>query len=157
MVSKSISASVSALCSFVSPNQLTALIRNCQGEEGAFFVSKLSEMAALVTTMPKTYEQEDKGDEAIAYLHYFVGGCDWYITEKDKGDGSLDTRQHQAFGLADLGYGAELGYISIPKIMQSDAEIDLYFKPDTLANIKYKLETASAMSNVNYVGHPIHY
>lgn len=44
------------------------------------------------------YEQDGKGEEAIVTLHYFRGGMDWFITEKD-----MEPEQHQAFGLADLG------------------------------------------------------
>jgi hypothetical protein len=40
--------------------------------------------------------------------------------------------QMQAFGIADLGMGAELGYISIPELLENGAELDLYFK--TLAS-----------------------
>lgn len=34
-------------------------------------------------TTPDLYEQDGKGDAAIVYAHYFVGGCDWLITEYD--------------------------------------------------------------------------
>ena len=75
-----------------------------------------------------------KGDDAIVYLHYFFGGCDWYITEKD-----VDGGVQQAFGYAVL-FGdkqnAELGYICITEITQFGAELDLYFTPCPLAEIK---------------------
>lgn len=76
----------------------------------------------------KTYEQEGKGDRAIIYLHYFIGNCNWYITEKDSAENQL-----QAFGLADLGYGPEYGYISIKELLENGAELDLYYKPRTVA------------------------
>lgn len=74
------------------------------------------------------------GDQAVVYLHYFYGRCDWFITEKDvEGDGTV-----QAFGMANLGYGGELGYISIEEIVQSDSpiELDLHWQPKTLSEIK---------------------
>lgn len=49
-----------------------------------------------------------------------LGGMDWYITEK-----AMSDEQNKAFGLADLGYGGEIGYISI-------VELDLHFEPKRL-------------------------
>jgi hypothetical protein len=72
------------------------------------------------------------------YLHYFRGSCDWYIMEKDidsHGDG-----QSQAFGLADLGYGGELGYISIQELCECGVELDLHFKPISFGELKTKRE-----------------
>ena len=37
----------------------------------------------------------------------------------------------QAFGIADLGMGCELGYISIPELLENGAEFDCYFKSKT--------------------------
>jgi hypothetical protein len=62
---------------------------------------------------------------ALARLHYFIGGCDWWIVEKDADPDHAG--QVQAFGVADLGMGAELGYISIPELLENGAELDLYF------------------------------
>ena len=61
---------------------------------------------------------DGKGDDAVVYLHYFRGGMDWYITEKD-----MEEEQHQAFGLADLGYGGELGYISIQELIDNGVSL----------------------------------
>lgn len=121
----------SKLYQFVPYTQRRAIAFLCQGEEGAFFVQKMQELQQLVDTMPKTYEQDGKGDDAVAYLHYFRGGCDWYITEKD-----MEPVQHQAYGLADLGHGGELGYISLQELIRLGVELDLYFKPATLGEIK---------------------
>jgi hypothetical protein len=92
--------------------------------------------------MPKTYDQDGKGNDAIVYLHYFAGGeANWWITEKDAGgpDDEPGTGQVQAFGLADLGDGGELGYISIAEILECGGELDLYFRPTTLGEVKRKL------------------
>ena len=48
----------------------------------------------------------------------------------------MEAEQHQAFGLADLGMGAELGYISIVELLENGAELDLHFVPRTLEQIK---------------------
>lgn len=123
---------------FMSRDQLAVLRDNCKGEESVWFITRMVEMAALIHAMPETYGQDGLGNQAIAHLHYFTGGCDWYITEKDS-DPANETGGHdgqiQAFGSANLGYGAELGYISIAEITQHGAELDLHFTPCTLASL----------------------
>ena len=119
---------------FIGDSQLRVIGDGCRGEERQYFFDKLVEMADIVTRMPKTYETNGQGDNAVAYLHYFSSSCDWFITEKDEdsdGEGQI-----QAFGLADLGYGGELGYISIAELITLNVELDLHFTPCTLAQIK---------------------
>lgn len=117
---------------FIGESQVEVMAAAARGEEREFFIDKMLELAELLETMPKIYEQENKGDEAIVSLHYFMGNMDWFITERDMGDS-----QYQAFGLADLGMGfPELGYISIAEITSSGAELDLYWTPKTLAQVK---------------------
>ncbi|MEI7899450.1 MAG: hypothetical protein WCK89_04305 [bacterium] len=76
-------------------------------EEGQSFREKIESLRQLWNAMPATYESVAKGRAALAQFHFFTASADWYIVEKDSdpdGDGQL-----QAFGLADLGYGPELG------------------------------------------------
>jgi len=113
---------------FIGTAQLQAIGQVCYSEEKQFMFAKLAEMAEIVTTMPVTYDTDGQGQQAIAQLHYFTGGCDWYITERDQ-----ETEQLQAFGLANLGYGGELGYISIVEILESRAELDLYWTPKPIS------------------------
>ena len=119
---------------FLSHSQFSVMVSACSGEEGDFFRQKFIDLEKLIASTPVTYEQDGKGDDAIVYLHYFFGGCDWYITEKD-----VDGGVQQAFGSAVL-FGdkqnAELGYICITEITQFGAELDLYFTPCPLAEIK---------------------
>ena len=128
---------VKTLKKFMSPAQLNVMGNGCRNsEERDFFFSKLEEMANRVENMPKTYETENvKTNDKIVHLHYFVGGADWYIVEKDMVE---DEPQYQAFGLANIGYGLSgLGYISINELTQDiGAELDLHFTPKTLAEIK---------------------
>ncbi len=128
------------LSKFIGSQQLSAIQSAMRGEEHAFFFEKIADLELLVSTMPKTYDQDGMGDEAIVSLHYFRGGADWYITERDSDpDGS---GQLQAFGLADLfGDGGELGYISIPEILAVGAELDFYFTPTTLGSVRQKRST----------------
>jgi hypothetical protein len=40
--------------------------------------------------MPQTGETDGQGDKAVAHLHYFMGQFDFWITERDIGDGTAD-------------------------------------------------------------------
>ena len=122
---------------FIGPAQFSTMRSLMRGEEGEFFAAKFCEFAARIAAMPKSYEQDGKGDAAIVSLHYFAGGqSSWWITEKDRGCPG-DEAQHQAFGLADLfGDGGELGYISIVEILAAGGELDLYFTPKTLGAVR---------------------
>ena len=105
-----------------------------RGEERQFFADTIEKMAGIWADMPKTYETEGQGKAALARLHWFTGGCDWWIVEKDSdpdGEGQI-----QAFGIADLGQGCrELGYINLPEILEAGAELDFHFTPVTVGEI----------------------
>ncbi|SNR99977.1 Protein of unknown function [Humidesulfovibrio mexicanus] len=117
---------------FVPQSQLSALVDGCRSPEKDFFFAKLQEYAERIQAMPKTYEQDGKGDDALVSLHYFRGGSDFYITEKDT---ELD--QNQAFGLSSLNGGEpELGYISIAELAACNVELDLHFEPRRVREVK---------------------
>ena len=123
---------LSTFRAFVGASQRQAVYSAMRGEEGEWFRAKVRDLIALFETMPKVYEQDGKGEQATAYLHYFTPSADWYITERD-----ISTEQLQAFGLADLyGDGGEFGYISIEELTQCGAELDLHFEPRTLASLR---------------------
>lgn len=122
--------SIVQLRGFIGTAQLQAIGHVCYAEEKQFMFEKLAEMAVIVTTMPKTYETDGQGQQAIVQLHYFTGNCDWWITEKD-----VEDEQLQAFGRANLGHGSELGYISIAGIIAAGAELDLYWTPKSLGQL----------------------
>lgn len=124
-------AALNSVRQFLSRGQFKAIADAMKGEEGRFFIDKAKVLAQLIEGMAKTYEQDGKGDDATAYLHYFKGSGDWYITEKDaSGKGT-----EQAFGLADLGQGGELGYISIDELVRNNVELDLHFEPKPLSAV----------------------
>jgi N12 class adenine-specific DNA methylase/tRNA1(Val) A37 N6-methylase TrmN6 len=128
---------------FLGTYQLGAVAHGLRGEEAQYFRDKMVDLKKQIDDMPKTYDQKDKGDDAVAYLHYFTGGGDWYITEKDMEPGP----QHQAFGLADPFHdGGELGYISLPELTGAGAELDFHWKPKTLAEIRRKGESPTAVA-----------
>ena len=117
---------------FASNDQWNSLRELADGPEGPHFVDKVIEYGDRITSMPQTYQTDGQGDDAICHLHYFKGGCDWYIIEKDS-----EMPQHQAFGWCDLGMGCpELGYVSIEELKQVGAELDLYWTPKTLREVK---------------------
>jgi len=62
--------------------------------------------------VPELYGTEDQptGDKTI-YVHYFAGGCDWWIAEYDPATG-------EAFGYACLGRpaDAEWGYVDLREL-----------------------------------------
>ena len=105
-----------------------------RGEERQFFADTIAKMAGIWRDTPKTYETDGQGREALARLHYFTGGCDWWIVEKDSdpdGEGQI-----QAFGIADLGQGyRKLGYINLVEIIRAGAELDFHFTPVTVGEI----------------------
>jgi len=126
---------------FIGGNQKLCLRDLLRGEEAAFFREKMQELAVLVLTMPATYETENTGkNDKVVMLHYFTGGADFWIIEKDS---DPDGRgQIQAFGFADLGYGPELGYISIKEILEAGAELDFHFTPKTWIEVSEKRKSA---------------
>jgi hypothetical protein len=128
-------ATLAGLRRFIGPAQMAAMLEGMQGVDRDFFLGKLVEMGERIAAMPATYATDGQGDEAIVHLHYFTGGCDWYITEKD-----CENAQHQTFGLACI-HELELGYISIVELLRCRAELDLHFTPRTLASVKQERMT----------------
>ena len=114
--------------------QYAAVLEGLKGEEGQFFVDVIARIADIWRDMPKTYETDGQGMEALARLHWFTGGGNWWLVEKDidsDGEGQI-----QAFGVADLGQGCrELGYISLVEILRAGAELDFHFTPVTVGEI----------------------
>ena len=120
----------SELISIPQYEVIKSLLRS--SEEKAFFIEAVDFIYSVCNVMPKMLEQDGKGDNAIAYLHYFTANSDFYITEKEVYAGAT-----QAFGLVSLfSSDFELGYISIAELVQAGAEIDLHFTPKKLGEIK---------------------
>lgn len=113
------------LASFLPKRQAVVIFNLMFGDEGEHYANKMAEIATLLPTISPPYGQREAADPTV-YLHYFAGRCDWWITERD----NLDEAQWQAYGFADIGYGPELGYISIEELIQHPAvELDLFFTP----------------------------
>ena len=121
---------LNSLAGYIGGDELKVVadhVRN--SEEKQFFRAKLVELAEIVKTMPRVYGQDGKGDQAIVYLHYFKGGCDWHITETNSPD--------ECFELCDLGMGfPEIGYVSVQELVRCNVELDLHWTPKTLGEVK---------------------
>jgi hypothetical protein len=130
---------------FVGKNQLACMRECCRGEEGQYFRDMIENLKKQIATMPATYETEDLGDDAPVTLHYFHGGSDWYIVERDAGcdDDEEKGIQRQAFGFACLNgdyQNAEWGYIAIDELIGCGVELDLYYKPESKGDVKLRYE-----------------
>jgi hypothetical protein len=98
------------------------------------FKTEIDFLFKTIVTMPTTYEQDSKGNESIAYLHYFVGNNDCYITERD-----ILEENDQHYGVVSLsanGNEPEFTYISLNEVLVC-MEIDFYFKPKMIKDIKF--------------------
>ena len=123
----------STLIHFIGVSQLCALQSSLNGEEGQYFLSLLNDLKDKILKMPKPYETTEQGMDAPVSLHYFQGGSDWYIVEKDSSEEQL-----QAFGYACLNgdkLNAEMGYINIEELIKCNVELDLYWEPTALRNV----------------------
>jgi hypothetical protein len=128
-----LTAAMRAVHPFLPLRQLAAMGQLCRGEEREFYKNKFLSLSELIESMPVTRQQDGKGKNSIAYLHYFAGGSDWYITEKDIKGGI-----QQAFGFASINapiQSGEFGYISIMELAAAGVELDLYFTPKPLNEI----------------------
>lgn len=122
---------------FIGAGQRAAILAGLRGEERAAFAEIVRDMCARLDAAPTTYETDGQGYAATAFLHYFIGGCDWWILELDRGaDGDTPADfQRQAFGITSLGFEPEMGYISISEVLAIGAELDLHFAPRTVREI----------------------
>lgn len=122
---------------FVPRSQLAYMLQATHGEEGDYFRQLITDLAARIAAMPKTFEQSGAGDAALVHLHYFFAAFDWFITEKDmEGVGTL-----QAFGLADMGC-PELGYICIDELLTlKGMQLDLHWKPESLQSVRARIRS----------------
>lgn len=85
----------------------------------------------VLTTLPKLYSQERKGEKAIARVKFscLANGWDWYATE-------YDPEERIFFGLV-KGFETELGYFSLEELEESRHVFWICdFKPATLKEIR---------------------
>ena len=130
---------IAALRKWMPAGQIDALMSLLRSEEREAGIEILNSLSETIATMPKLYETEGtQTEDKIVYLHYFRGGSDWYIVEKD-----TEPVQHQAFGYAILNedlINAEWGYISIVELIQNNIELDFYWNRRTFKEVLSKGE-----------------
>lgn len=97
----------------------------------------------LEKALPPLNSQDGKGDDAIAYAHYFhpLSSWDWYATEYDMNDRLF-------FGFV-FGNDEEWGYFSLTEMEETRVhgvrmEWDLHFTPRTIREIKEERNRAKA-------------
>ncbi len=66
-----------------------------------------------LSKLPKLYETENvKPKDKPIFLHFFIGGCDWFISEYDQ-----ENKLFFGFGILNNDYeNAEWGYISFEEL-----------------------------------------
>ena len=120
------------LHNFIGSAQMHVMGDLCRiSEEKQFFIDKFVELGKVTQAMPGPYGAQDQEDPTV-HLHYFKGGADWFIIEKDE-----SPEQIQCFGLADLfNDGGELGYIPICELIENNVELDLHWTPKPLSEVR---------------------
>ena len=69
----------------IPENQYQFMLENAAGEEAEYFKQKLKNMATICADLQKHSNKENvnKDGSHPCKLHYFLGNCDWYISELD--------------------------------------------------------------------------
>lgn len=124
---------------YLPPQQRRTIEGNFTGEEGEYFCDLSADLMEQIMLAPVTYQQRDEKDP-IVHAHYFGHNYDTWIIEFDKGDPDEpdDRGQHQAYGycrFAHMPECAELGYVSIPELMENNIELDFHWTPKPLSQV----------------------
>ncbi len=59
---------------FIGREQSYAIRTAGKGEKGEYFKKMMTDLEQTIAKMPKSYETDGQGDEAMATLHYFKNG-----------------------------------------------------------------------------------
>ena len=131
------------LVNYIGAKQRSRIADILHGAERECMAGILIELAERIKKAPVTYQTDGQGRNAVAWLHYFAGSsANWWITELDVDAAhqwALDDYD-QAFGVANLfGHSAndgELGYISIKELIENGAEMDLFWTPKAIKELR---------------------
>lgn len=116
---------------YLPPTQRRTVEILLKGEEGEFFEQTLAHLADVVHHMPRVLPSNLQSmDDAVAYLHYFYGGCDWYILEPADND-------RVCFCYANLGddQNAEYGSLWLGEFDSLNVELDFHWTPKTMREV----------------------
>lgn len=121
---------------FMPYAQRLTLLGMLRGEEAEGIAEIVLTAVERIKGTPLTYQTDGVATkDKITHLHYFRGGVDAWIVERDIGDGTEtpgEGEQLQAYGKITLTgdkNDAEWGYISIKELIENGVELDLYFEP----------------------------
>lgn len=132
---------------YLFAGQLAALEQLSKGEEGAYFLGLVVELAARISSIPAMDEGPEVTNDSPVMLHYFYQGSDWYIFELEH---VAEDDVVLGFGWAILGGDyqmAELGCISVSELLVCGVELDLHFTQKTLGQVR--LEHLSRINHGN--------
>lgn len=135
-------ALVTMLGNFIGRTQASVLGDLLRGEERLGIAEQILSVWETIKAMPVSYETDGKETKAVTVqLHYFLGGMDVWVTEKDFGEArewTPVTPQLQAFGLIDLNGEPSLGYVSLQEVVEAGMELDLNWTKTDLESIYKK-------------------
>lgn len=96
---------------------------------GAFweYFDTLEDLGKVLQKVPKLYEQDGKGYDAIVYAHYFAGSTDIFVTEREGDDLFGYTILNGDYEMSELGYQS-LSEIKNIKFFQ----LDFFWEEKTL-------------------------
>ena len=83
----------------------------------------------ILGQIPKLLAQDGKGEDAIAYVKFFIGSFTWYGTEYESNEFFGKVYSH-------LCPDGELGYFRMEDLLFVNVERDLNFKPTKLSECK---------------------
>ena len=101
------------------------------GEEAAFFREIATSLSRCIADMPEIGAHDES---EMVFLHYFLGGSDVWVLEKDADGGA-----ERVFAFALLNGDArmaELGYVDLSHLILTGFELDFHFSPKPLAEVR---------------------
>lgn len=104
---------------------------NCQKpiveHEWPQFASIIENLGKILQKLPALYAQDGKGYDSIVYAHYFVGGTDIFVTEREGDELFGYTILNGDYEMSEFGYSnlCELKGIRV-------LNLDFYWEPKTL-------------------------
>jgi hypothetical protein len=143
---KDFTESIIIVRDFIGWGQVDALSRLYRSKERGAAVEIVERLRKVIEEMPETRGTEGiETPDKIVYLHYFTGGSNWYVVEKDIGaEGEKEPiKQYQAYGYVILNQdeqNAEWGYVDIETLKKSNVELDFHWDPKPFSEVIKKEE-----------------
>jgi hypothetical protein len=130
------------LMKLIPRSQLIVMMRSPKAYE-----AEIKRLNGIVENMPQMYETDGlKGRHPLS-LHYFMGGCDWYIAEWDREDTFFGYAiLNNDFEMSEFGYSSRSEIIGIEAALQKRGEafgamvlnLDLYCYDETIEAALFK-------------------